>query len=196
MDRGYFNIITQTQKPSAWVGHEEWAISLVEAVRPTVTIDLGVDYGFSTFSFAYPKMGHVYGIDWFKGDRNAGFRNTYYSVMGTYEQLKQGFGINNITFIASDFRDAAVDLKKKLDAADIIHIDGEHSYESVSQNFHDFSAFFHEETVVLFHDTLSFPGTVGRFFQELDGFKLNRKEAHGLGIWTRSETMFNKLPPI
>lgn len=194
MDINYYNIITQ--KPSAWIGHEEWATRLVETIKPTTIIDLGVDYGFSTFSFAYPKIGHIYGIDWFKGDINAGFRNTYDYVMGTYDKVKKDFGVDNITFIASDFKNAAVGLKKIIETADIIHIDGDHSYEAVSENFADFSIFLHDKSIVLFHDTISFSDTVGKFFEELDGFKINHTESHGLGIWTRSEYMFNILSSI
>ena len=194
MNQEYFNIITRN--PSAWIGHEEWAIRLVEKVVPSVIIDLGVDYGFSTFSFAYPKIGKVYGVDWFKGDANAGFRDTYPTVCETHDLLNASFGVGNVTFIKSDFKDSIEILKASFDSADIIHIDGDHSYDAVSQNFFDFSCFMREDSIVLFHDTMSFPETVGRFFNELDGFKINREGSHGLGIFTKSSQMFDLLLSI
>jgi predicted O-methyltransferase YrrM len=47
-------------------GHEDFAVRLVEHLKPKVVVDLGVDYGFSTFAFALPNIGTVYGIDWFQ----------------------------------------------------------------------------------------------------------------------------------
>ena len=41
------------EKPSAWTGHRYFAKWLVETLRPEITVDLGVDYGHSTFYLAY-----------------------------------------------------------------------------------------------------------------------------------------------
>lgn len=39
------NYITDlTRYPSAWIGHGEFAIKLVNNFKPSVTVDLGVDY--------------------------------------------------------------------------------------------------------------------------------------------------------
>ena len=55
-------------KDSAWKDNTDFAVKLVETFNPKVIVELGVDYGYSSFCFAYPKIGHVYGLDWFKGD--------------------------------------------------------------------------------------------------------------------------------
>jgi hypothetical protein len=188
MHKDYLDLISQ--RPTAWRGHGEWAAKLVEKLKPKVTVDLGVDFGFSTFSFAYPNIGKVYGIDWFMGDQHSGYRDTYETVKSTYDEITKRYGIDNITFIKSDFKEAA---KNWSESIDILHIDGEHSYESVSSNFSDFQGFLHDDSVVLFHDTLSFPLTVGKFFNELEGHKMNRTPSHGLGIWTKSKDMFDVI---
>jgi len=51
-----------SELPSAWTGHYDFAQWLVEELKPTVTVDLGVDYGYSLFALAMPEIGKVYGV--------------------------------------------------------------------------------------------------------------------------------------
>lgn len=67
---------------TAWTGHRQFAEWLVKFVNPKVIVDLGVDYGYSTFSFAIPRIGHVYGIDNFSGDDFVGTH-----IPGKYEYV-------------------------------------------------------------------------------------------------------------
>ena len=67
------NKLTQDYS-SAWLGHMKFANWLVTLLNPSVIVDLGVDYGHSTFSFASANKGIVYGIDSFDGDIQAGFK--------------------------------------------------------------------------------------------------------------------------
>jgi predicted O-methyltransferase YrrM len=168
---------------SAWTGHGLFAMKLVESFNPKVTVDLGVDYGFSTFCLAYPQIGNVYGIDWFQGDEHAGYRDTYPLVENLYQEVKQSFGVSNIEFIKGDFEEVAKTWNKPID---ILHIDGFHSYEAVTNDFKNWTKFCHEESIVLFHDIDSYPGTIGVFFNELEGYKHTRPQSAGLGIFTFS----------
>jgi hypothetical protein len=187
----YINLLQSLT--TAWTYHANFAIELVKIIKPEIIVDLGVDYGYSTFSFAYPVIGEVYGVDWFQGDIHASFRNTYDSVLDFKEKIKNEYEIDNIKIIKSDFNDFSNEWNKKID---ILHIDGEHSYESVSSNYNTFSKFLTNESVVLFHDTLSFIDTVGLFFNQLDGYKINRHQSHGLGILTKSKETYDKIMTI
>jgi hypothetical protein len=182
-----------TKFPTAWRGHGEFAMNLVELLKPETVVDLGVDYGFSTFCFAYPKIGDVYGIDWFKGDNNAGHRDTFELVAKTYLTIQVTAGVLNIQFIKSDFDEAAKLWQKPID---ILHIDGFHSYEAVSNDFEKWSKFCHKKSVILLHDTQSYPLTVGKFFNELKGFKYEKLDWFGLGIYTQDEEIFKKVQSI
>lgn len=180
-----------SERESAWVGHYDFAIDLVLSIRPKVVVELGVDWGFSSFSFAFPKIGEVYGIDWFQGDPHAGFRDTKNYVVDLLNSLKDEYGVN-LNIIKGDFGDISTIWSKEID---ILHIDGFHTYEAVSSDFNNWSKFLNINSVVLFHDVDLFDG-VRKFFSELDGFKIIRSGSCGLGIWTKSENSFEKIKMI
>ncbi len=187
-------VMKLVNKPTAWIGHGMFAIDLVEKLKPEIVVDLGVDYGFSTFCFAYPKIGNVYGIDWFQGDEQAGFRNTLSDVVGMYEQLKIAHGINNVEFIHSDFTEASKTWEHNID---ILHIDGLHTIEAVSNDFNSWIDFVTPEGVVMFHDVESYPHSVGVFFESIQGgYKIIRSGSAGLGIFTKSEKTMRKIQQI
>jgi len=177
-----------SEKESAWEGHFDFAINLIRSIKPRTTVDLGVDWGFSMFSFAYPKIGEIYGIDWFKGDQHTGNRNTKQHVMELESSLKNKYGID-VHIIESDFTDASKTWRKEID---ILHIDGLHTYEAVSSDFSSWSKFLNPSSVVLFHDVEVFEG-VYRFFSELNGLKLIKSGSCGLGIWTLDGEVYEKI---
>ncbi len=171
---------------SAWRGHEDFAVKLVEYKKPEVIVELGVDYGFSSFAFAMPNIGTVYGIDWFKGDEHAGHRNTYELVKEEIEKL----GLTNIVLIQSDFSEAVKTWKKKID---ILHIDGVHHYAAVKQNYDEWLPFVKEDGVILLHDTCSFKDDVGKFFAEIELPKYNFLHSHGLGVVCRNYEVLQQV---
>lgn len=197
MNSDFLNYILE--KPTAWGKHKDFAVSLVEVIKPNVIVELGVEYGFSTFCFSYPQIGHVYGIDWFMDDSqyrdysNINHSGNFDFVNKKYSELKNQFGMNNVTFIKSDFSEAAKTWNKKID---ILHIDGTHTYDCVKNDFETWTKFCDDESVVLFHDTLSYKDDVGKFFNELVGCKYNIEYGHGLGVYTKSESIFNKIKKL
>ena len=69
---------------TAWKGHELFALWLVSFLNPKVTVDLGVDYGYSTFVLAKKNTGIVYGIDSFEGDAIIGVTLGAGGIMHAY----------------------------------------------------------------------------------------------------------------
>lgn len=178
---------------SAWKGHGFLAMELVETFKPETIVDLGVDYGFSTFCLGYPQIGNVYGIDWFQGDDHAGHRDTLAEVNALYDDVRKNYGVSNIEFIKSDFAEAAKSWSKQID---LLHIDGFHSYEAVKSDYDSWIGFCKQDAIILFHDVESFPETVGVFFEQLEGFKIIHKGSAGLGIFTRSQEKYDILKQI
>ena len=165
------------EKPSAWTGHRYFAKWLVETLRPEITVDLGVDYGHSTFYLASANIGTVYGVDTFAAINDySEHADNYLYVTNT----KEKFNFDNAIFIKGFFDDIAKTWDKQID---ILHIDGDHAYESVKNDYETWKGFLKENSVIMFHDTESYKDTVGRFFQELEmPHKLNFHHSAGLGV--------------
>lgn len=170
---------------SAWTGHRAFAHWLVEYLQPQVTVDLGVDTGYSTFCWAWQNPGRVYGIDSFEGDPHAGFRDTWQQVHDDQDRL----GLHNIEFIRGRFDQVAATWHQQID---ILHIDGLHTRDAVSSDHHHWGAFVSDHGVILFHDTQAFPD-VGEFFHSLPGHRAEFLHSAGLGIWTQNSALFQAI---
>jgi tetratricopeptide (TPR) repeat protein len=176
---------------TAWTDHINFAQWIVEKKKPDVIVDLGVDYAYSTFCFALPEIGHVYGIDSFEGDGHAGTRNTYDYV----NQIKNELNFDNITFIKGYFDDIAKSWDKKID---ILHIDGFHSYEAVKNDYETWSKFVKDDGIILFHDTCVDNPDFGvkRFFDELQLPKLNFTCSYGLGVVSKNKELIQEIDMV
>ena len=139
--------------PSAWgdgdcKGHIDVAQFIIDQIKPSVTVDLGVDYGYSLISLACNNPGIVFGIDCFEGDEWTGIRNTYQYVSEKINQLE----LNNVKLIKGYFDDV---IKTWFLPIDILHIDGFHSYEAVKNDYEKWSPYVKRNGVIMFHDTNS-----------------------------------------
>lgn len=158
---------------SAWRGHEQFAEWLVRRLRPRVVVDLGVDYGFSSFVFARAGAERVYAIDSFEGDPEAGVRDTYEAVQENMKRL----GITNVELVRGRFDDVAATWDRQID---ILHIDGSHRYEDVKRDFEAWRKFVSPSGVILLHDTaeLDEPNGVHRLFAEIELPKVEFAHSH------------------
>lgn len=171
-----------------WREHIDFAKWIVKRKNAKVIVDLGVDYGYSTFSFGIPKIGKVYGIDSFEGDGHAGERNTYDYVM----EMQKKLGFDHITFIKGYFDEIAKIWDKKID---VLHIDGFHTYEAVKNDYETWSKFLNDDGIILMHDTCvdSLGFGVKRFFGEIDLPKLNFSVSHGLGVVSKDVELLKEI---
>lgn len=176
---------------SAWRGHERFATWLVRELGAATVVELGVDYGFSSFVFARAGAGMVYGIDSFEGDPEAGQRDTYSAVVAKQKEL----GIDNLTLIRGYFADVAKTWDKPVD---ILHIDGRHRYEDVKEDFEIWSKFVRPGGVILLHDTavMREPYGVHWFFQEIGMPKTNFTHANGLGVVSTDRALIERMERI
>ncbi len=177
------NIVT------AWRGHEFFATWLVKQMQPKTIVELGVDYGFSTFTWGLPKIGKVYGVDAFQGDPQTGFRNTYDYVMQMRKQLNLE---DNVEIIKGYFNEVSDKWDKPID---ILHIDGRHDYECVKEDFDCWYRHVNDDGIVLFHDTCIYHNNFGvwKFFNELPLPKLNFTHSAGLGIATKNIKLLEEI---
>jgi predicted O-methyltransferase YrrM len=172
--------------PTSWRGHRAFAEWLVTNTKPEVIVDLGVNYGFSTFALALPRIGHVYGIDNFDGDDFIGTGNLSYDFVIT--KREKLFLEDHVTFIKGSFDDVAKTWDKKID---ILHIDGSHHYEDVKKDYETWAPFVKDDGIILFHDTCvdelnNDDYGVRKFFGELDLPKVTFTHSFGLGVASKN----------
>lgn len=172
---------------SSWKPHNAFAQWLVNEFKPSTIVDLGVDYGYSTFTLALPEIGTVYGIDNFKSDPLTGdHKDQKEKVFNVLKQLE----LNNVEIVEGDFSEVAKTWNKKID---ILHIDGYHAYDAVKENYETWSKFLSDNGVVLFHNTKVVQANFGvrKLFKEIDLPKVNLNIGYGLGVVTKNETLLN-----
>jgi predicted O-methyltransferase YrrM len=171
-----------------WRDHRQFADWIVRRKQPSTTVDLGVDYGYSTFCFAIPGIGDVYGIDSFEGDICAGERDTYEYVMDKVKELE----LTNVSIIKGFFDDVAKTWTKPID---ILHIDGLHTYEAVKNDFEKWAPFLKEDGIILMHDTMVDDPKFGvsRFFKEINLPKTNFGHCNGLGVVSRDINLISEI---
>jgi predicted O-methyltransferase YrrM len=160
-------------KPSVWVGLESRYRDLIGNIGQVKRIvDLGVDYGFSTFHFAmhYPDA-EVIGVDNFMlhSDSEA-WVNQHVHLFPNVKIIK-----GQVAEVGKSF----------CEPVDLLHIDAIHTYEAVAADFAAWNHIVRSGGRVIFHDTISF-SEVGRFFHELEGDKSEIFEYNGLGCWIKS----------
>jgi hypothetical protein len=177
---------------SAWTGHRIFAEWLVKNIQSDVIVELGVDYGYSSFVFEKAlqeknQNGIIYGIDLFFGDPHAGARDTYNGVMKTITDKN----LKNIKILRCDFSDISTFWNKPIN---ILHIDGFHTYEAVKNDFNCWSKHVNNDGIILFHDTAIQQFGIKDFFRELSGgYKLYFTHSAGLGIYTKNLILYNKI---
>ncbi len=176
---------------TAWTDHINFAEWIVIEKNPEVIVDLGVDYGYSTFSFGIPNVGKIFGIDSFEGDDHTSIRDTKKFV----DEKKKELGMDNITFIKGYFDDIASIWGRDID---ILHIDGFHTYEAVKNDYETWSKFVKDDGVILFHDTMVFDRNFGvyKLLKEIDLPKTNFKTSWGLGVVSKNQELIDKIKII
>ena len=177
--------------PSSWWQHIPVAHFLIEKIRPNVVVELGSHYGVSLFGFCeaieYFKLdSHVYAIDTWSGDCQAGYygedvyelvlnhRNLYHNqkcelLRELFDNAKEYFGEKTI---------------------DLLHIDGLHTYDAVKNDYENWLPKVKDGGTILFHDTNVRRDGFGvwKLWEEIKERKeysfLEIKNGHGLGILT------------
>jgi len=177
--------------PSAWnippKSHNEFVIWLLNRINPQVTVELGVDWGYSSFLLALHSKGIVYGIDCFDQSKH-GMKEDgdYQFVLDIKNKLK----LNNLEIIKGYFDDVAKTWNKKIN---LLHIDGLHDYENCKNDCDTWAPLLEEDGVILFHDTVSNPGGVGLFFSQLEVPKVNFTNSSGLGVASNNIELIQEI---
>lgn len=164
---------------SAWSSAASKYLAAIEKDTSDVNVivEIGVDLGYSLFTLArdFPNA-LVVGVD-----------NFSYSDGEAAKAHVEKYLIDfpNVRLLAAESGDANrwwKDPSNYLDI-DLLHIDGDHMYDSVKRDFELWSTFVSPDGVVMLHDVCSFKEHVGRLFDEISWKKkLIDENGPGLGI--------------
>jgi len=162
---------------SAWIGHVPFAFWIIEAVKPTVFVELGTYSGASYFAFCQSVESNrlatrCYAVDTWHGDEHAGFYDdSVYTEVASYNQSHY-YSFSSL--LRMTFDDALLHFSAH--SVDLLHIDGLHTYEAVKHDFESWLPKLSRSGVVLFHD-------------------INVKERN-FGVWKFWEEISTKYPHI
>jgi predicted O-methyltransferase YrrM len=177
--------------PSGWnyppKSHREFIVWLINRIKPEVTVELGVDYGYSAFLMALCQENPVYGIDCFDVSKHGPREDDDYQfVMSVKEKL----GLNNLEIIKGYFDDVVKTWDKEID---LLHIDGLHDYDNCKNDCETWAPLVKEDGVILFHDTVSNPDGAGLFFSQLEVPKVNFTNSFGLGVASNNANLIEEI---
>lgn len=136
-----------------WIGHIPFAYELIGRQRPNTIVELGTYSGssFAAFCQAVEACGldaKCYGVDLWQGDIHMGrfeedlFLEVSEYMVSTYPTIA--------LLVRKDFNEAAALFPDK--SVDLLHIDGTHTFEAVSNDFNNWLPKLSDRAIVLFHD--------------------------------------------
>jgi hypothetical protein len=172
---------------SSWTGHIPFLSLLFRLARPRTYVELGVLMGGSFLAAceaakSFDTQTRCSGVDTWQGDQHAGFFDgepVYRSLSAFVAQRYPACEL-----IRATFDEAAARFEPR--SIDLLHIDGLHTYEAVSHDFHTWLPKMSERGIVLFHDTevRDYGFGVWKFWAELKAQyrHLEFQHSHGLGV--------------
>ncbi len=171
----------------SWSMHLPFGLALVQMVKPRIIVELGTFQGESYCAFcqSVKRLGldtRCYAVDTWRGDGHSGFYrdDVINDLRAHHDPLYSGFS----TLISGTFDDA---IDKFQDGEiDLLHIDGAHTYEAASHDFHTWLPKISARGIVMLHDINEHQRDFGvwRLWAEMaDKYPhFEFKYGHGLGI--------------
>jgi len=155
-------------RKSYWTGHRWFAYDLVNFIKPTLIVELGVDRGVSFFAFCqavkdFQLKTDLVGIDMWHVEGSDLGDNIFALVRNItrqyYKVVSPRLVRNDFLKVVNEFDDGSID---------ILHIDGDHAYDSVRKDYETWIRKVGKNGIILFHDVAAYAqeGSL-RFWSEI-----------------------------
>ena len=167
---------------SAWKGHEYFVQWLVKELDPKITVEIGTYKGFSTYFLAKENNGIVYSLD--------------IKDYGAADNLKE---LDNVKLIIDRSEDLVKTWQTKID---LLHIDGDHTKDSVTHDLSEWAKHMNDGGVILMHDVFSnawldtFMVFMNSKILDINGQGITKRmflNSNGLGILTYNTELISKI---
>jgi hypothetical protein len=173
---------------SPWIDHVPFGYDIVEAIKPKLTVELGTHNGLSFFSFCQSLIdnhidGLAYAVDTWEGEKHSGeYDDSVYATVADFCRENYAGCSYLMRMLFADalrhFGDESID---------ILHVDGLHTYDAVSEDFSTWFPKVKPGGIVLFHDVTARTSDYGvwRFWEELtsgDYETYHFNHSYGLGV--------------
>lgn len=180
--------------PSGWnvppQSHRKFVKWLIGKIEPKVIVELGVDYGYSSYIMSMYSKSKVYGIDCFDISKHSPrVDDDYNFVLSIKNKLK----LENLEIIKGYFDNVVKTWKEEIN---LLHIDGLHDYNNCKNDCDTWAPLLEENGVILFHDTISNPDGVGTFFSQLEVPKVNFTNSCGLGVASNNSELIEEIKEV
>lgn len=170
---------------STWIDHLPFGYDLVAALRPKLLVELGTHRGLSYFTFCQAMKEHdvdgvCYAVDTFEGDdhTNKYDETVFKAVNGHNREHYHGFSYLMRMLFSDAIRHFADE------SVDLVHIDGLHTYEAVSEDFASWHRKVRPGGIMLFHDVQARVKDFGvwKFWDEISQGHETFTFHHGFGL--------------
>ena len=160
MSRTRFSkLLTQIESIEGWLRDDEAILlnQLAAQTTPgTIIVEIGSWKGKSTIALASSAKVPVYAIDPHTGSPEHRQKG---EPVDTYKDFINNIKRHNLTKKIKPLRLTSREAAKKINKSiSLLFIDGDHSYQAVSQDFKDYYPKLQIGGTIAFHDTISWPG--------------------------------------
>jgi len=170
-----------------WSGHLPFAYDLVAFLRPARFVELGTHFGESYFGFCQAVLENsvpcrCFAVDTWKGDQHSGFYGE--EVFDEVDAYNRAYYSSFSTLLRCTFDEALAGFAEP--SIDLLHIDGLHTYEAISHEFHGWLPKVRPGGIILLHDIVGRGNDFGvwKFWEEISA-RFESFEFHhssGLGV--------------
>lgn len=136
-----------------WAGHRDFAYDLMCWLQPETVVELGTHYGVSLFALVqavedFGLHATVHAVDTWLGDEYAGYYGD--EVFDVFRSSLEFVGSRSVRLHRMRFEDALLNFGDE--SIDLLHIDGNHSYEALKEDFETWLPKIKPNGLVLLHD--------------------------------------------